>query len=120
MEKKFEEEYQVLEENKELSEKIREYLISEKVDPRLKGFNYFVDLVTILLFKKKYSMSFMKSTYPFTAHKYNIKVHSVQRQLRYTFTIANDRGLKPEEVYKKIWYMFKNDELVVEKRKEER
>ena len=115
MQEEFQEEYDILNENKELHDKVKQYLINEGINPQLKGFDYFADLVTISLFKKKYSMSFMKTIYPFIAHKYNIKKSSVQRQLRYTFTLKNVRKVLPEDMYKKIWLEFKG----LEERKEE-
>lgn len=100
-------EYEILQENQELQKQVNEFLIKEGVNPSLKGFKYFSDIVTISLVKKKYSKSFMCELYPFIAHKYNIKEYSVQRQLRYTITIASTKGIVPEKLYQKIWFHFK-------------
>lgn len=106
---KFEEEFKILEKNKELQKDVNEYLMQKGYNPSLKGFQYFSDIATIGLTKKQYSKTFMCEIYPFIAHKYNIKEFSVQRQLRYTFTLANSnvKKIKPDELYQKLWFDFK-------------
>lgn len=103
----FSAEYEILEKNKELQNEINKYLINQGINPALKGFKYFSDIVTISLVKKKYSKTFMYELFPFIAHKYNIKEYSVQRQLRYAITLTNDEGYIPEQLYQKIWLDFK-------------
>lgn len=106
---KFKEEFEILEKNKELKKEVEKYLTRKGFNPSLKGFEYFCDIATIGLVKKKYSKTFMCEIYPFIAHKYNIKEFSVQRQLRYTFTLANYnfKKIKPEDLYQDLWFDFK-------------
>ena len=103
------EEFKLLEDNKQLKKDVNEYLIAKGYNPNLKGFQYFSDIATIGLTKKQYSKTFMCEIYPFIAYKHKIKEHSVQRQLRYTFTLAssNVKKIKPEDLYQKLWFDFK-------------
>ena len=105
----YKEEYDILKSNFELQQKVNEYLLSKGYKPTLKGFKYFSDIATIGLVKKQYSKTFMCEIFPFIAHKYKIKEHSVQRQLRYSFTLAscNIKKIKPEDLYQKLWFDFK-------------
>ena len=105
----FSEEINILNENQDVQEKVVSYLLKKGYNPELKGFKYFSDIATIGLIKKKYSKTFMCEIYPFIAHKYNIRMFSVQRQLRYTFTLAssNVEKIRPEELYQKLWFDFK-------------
>lgn len=106
---KFDEKFKTLEQNKDLKKEVDKYLIEKGYNPNLKGFQYFSDIATIGLTKKQFSKTFMCEIFPFIAHKYNIKEHSVQRQLRYTFTLAssNIEVIKPEVLYQKLWFDFK-------------
>lgn len=108
----FEEEIRLLKENQELKEKIENYLVGKGYNSKLKGFDYFCDIATIGLVKKKYSKTFLKEIYPFIAYKYNIKPFSVQRQLRYTFTLSDVVfKIKPEDLYQKVWNLYKMENL---------
>lgn len=100
-------EYEILNENQELQNKVNNFLINEGINPSLKGFKYFSDIVTISLVKKNYSKTFMSELFPFIAYKYGIKEYSVQRQLRYTITLSSRDGTLPEKLYQKIWFNFK-------------
>ena len=105
----FNEEYGILDRSQELQDKVNLYLVNKGYNPNLKGFKYFSDIATIGLVKKKFSKTFMCEIFPFIAHKYNIKYCSVQRQLRYTFTLAefNINKIKPDDLYQKLWFDFK-------------
>lgn len=103
----FNAEFEILENNKDLQKDVNKYLIKEGLNPSLKGFKYFSDIVVISLVKKKYSKTFMCDLFPFIAHKYKIKEFSVQRQLRYTITLASQEGHIPYKLYQKIWFDFK-------------
>lgn len=108
----FKEEFEILRNNQELQNQVNEYLIKKGYRPNLKGFQYFSDIVVIGLVKKKYSKTFMTTIFPFIACKYDIKEHSVQRQLRYTFTLAdNKEKIKPDDLYQKLWFDFKTGSM---------
>lgn len=109
----FKEQFEILEQNKELQNAVNQYLIKNGVSSKLKGFQYFSDIATIGLVNKKYSKTFMKDIFPFIAHKYNIKEFSVQRQLRYTFTIACERKIRPEDLYQCLWFDYKMGKLEI-------
>ena len=114
-EQMYKEELELLKNNQELKKKIKEYLIEKGYKSNLKGFIYFCDIATIGLLKKKYSKTFLKEIYPFIAYKYKIKEFSVQRQLRYTFTLSNEKlKIKPEDLYQELWFEYKTGQLLKE------
>ena len=102
----FKREYQLLEENNSLTNKVKEELILLGLNNTTKGFLYIADIITLMLLLKKYTRSFICDLKPFIAHKYKIKQNSVQRQLRYVCTIQTKNKYKAIDVvaivYKKV------------------
>lgn len=82
-------EEKMLNDNPKVIEKATEYLDNLGINKELKGYKYMRDILALAVLKKKYSCSFFNEITPYIAYKYNIKNYSVQRQLRYTFTITN-------------------------------
>lgn len=103
----FSKEYKILESNKDLQKEVMLKLMSYGIDCSKKGSQYLIDMITLILLLKDYSRIFNKETYEFIAHKYGIKPHSVQRQLRYVCTIKTDGAYKPIELVEKIYYTLK-------------
>ena len=100
----YEQERKMLENNQELSNRIAIWLIEKGIQSHLKGFKMLVDIITLTKLKKKYSLTTIKELSPFIGYKYDIKPFSVQRQLRYTCTIATHKKYKPIELVSMAWY----------------
>lgn len=93
----------LLNDNKELRKRIYKELLKKGLDNNLKGFHYLLDIIAFCVLKRKHSFTPITTLYPFIAHKYGIKEHSVQRQLRYTCTIKNYGFYVPNMVCFEIW-----------------
>lgn len=104
----YDNDYKLLEKNEELSNKVAGWLIEKGISPHLKGFKMLVDIIVLVKLKKKYSLTTIKELSPFIGHKYGVKDYSVQRQLRYTCTLATNRSYKPIELVSMAWYEIEN------------
>ena len=58
----------------------------------------------------KYTRLPIKEFFPFISHKYGIKPHSVQRQLRYVCTLNENKNIKPIHLVSLAWYEIKREE----------
>lgn len=118
--KLFSEEYEILKNNKELQDRVSKHLVEKyELDKNAKGFKYLIDIITISLVRKKYTRTFICEIAPFIAHKYGIKVFSVQRQMRYVCTIKTNNKYKAIDVVANTWYEIKTELEKERERKDE-
>lgn len=103
----FKKDLEMLSQNVFVKKLVMKELLDKGLDKKLKGFLYLLDLITLALLKKNYSRTTPKELYPILAHKYGIKEYSIQRQLRYTCTIACEKHYKPDCLAQEIWFKVK-------------
>jgi len=99
----------------EIEQQIDKLLLRYGVNKEMKGYKYMKDII-LLGYTKKYSSPVLKDYFEEVANRYNIKAHSVQRQLRYAVTKTNIYGAKvtPEELLQRARAEIKTTKTIIE------
>lgn len=100
---KYKEFTKLLESNNEVRKKVYRELLRHGYDKELKGFYILMDLISLSFLHKKHSYPAMQSYFDFIGKRYNLKVYSVQRAIRYSTLKAVGEDILPSTICFDIW-----------------
>lgn len=108
MNERFETEFKELRDNPEIKQMVYDWMVGKGLDPKCKGFDYTLDIITLSIIKKKYSRETIAKLTSFVAYKNGIKDWSVQRQMRWVCTIKTKNKYKVIDICSGAWYEIRN------------